>query len=995
MKKISLLLLIVVSFSLHARSQYITIPDAAFKNALIQKYPTCFNASGMMDTTCSLILNDTLLDLSFTNVSNWEGFQYFRNLKQFFAGGQITSLPALPATLERLNISGASLSSLPTLPAGLKYLYLEFCLQLGSLPTLPASLLELTWNQSNIVTLPTLPAGLTLLSLWNSHLQALPATLPPGLLYLNCGQNDSISVLPPLPATLKGLSCYQNRLTSLGSSLPPALTYLDFQVNQVTSIPAIPAGVTDINGNYNQLTSIPALPNGLKSLYLAVNNISTFPATLPPALTMLDVTQNQLTSIPTLPNTIVGFYCGGNHLSSLPNLPTAMKTFFCYNNQLTALPQFGPDVTSVNCSGNQLVSLPPLPAGLTNLQCASNQLLSLPELPPYNGTGFELNCVNNPNLHCLPVLPAAITITMSNLINCIPAVTIGYSSITVVDTATVNPNPPVVYDFMSPPFPFCSEVNNSYHCEAFPVMKGYVYNDNNNNGVKDANEPYRANIRITLSNGNFTTTNSNGYYIILADSIGNYTLACNAPNYFAAVPPSYAFNFSTYDTLVANNFALQATATVDSLTLSLNSLEGAARLGRPLTYFVNYENSGTTTLTPSVVVNYSNSQLLYDSSSNAAVTNNGTSLQLNETAMVPGERRGFIAYFHVSPASTIGDTIRGNAHISAGTAAAVDSVASEIRGPFDPNDKYATPVLTPEQVSSGKYINYNIRFQNVGNDTAFNVVIADTLSNLLQASTLEVINTSHPCKATVKDNIVYFEFLNILLPDSNVNQLKSHGFVSFKIKPQSNVAVNTSIPNYASIYFDYNLPVVTNTAITQIQNAVVVPLKLFSFNVERQTKATANAYWTTSNEDHVKDFSIEVSTNGKDYTGIASATSKGGQYNNYTKQVAVPTSSIVYYRLKITDIDGRFYYGPVVTLRSNAEAAGFSFRNNPVKDKLVISIEDASLIGTIGRIINTQGAVVQKIYFRNDPVIVDIRSLPAGTYVLETINGSRQFIVIK
>lgn len=50
-----------------------------------------------------------------------------------------------------------------------------------------------------------------------------------------------------------------------------------------------------------------------------------------------------------------------------------------------------------------------------------------------------------------------------------------------------------------------------------------------------------------------------------------------------------------------------------------------------------------------------------------------------------------------------------------------------------------------------------------------------------------------------------------MLPDSNVNSEKSNGFVRYKIKPKKQLTRNTQLQNKASIYFDYNDPVVTNT----------------------------------------------------------------------------------------------------------------------------------------------------------------------------------------
>jgi Secretion system C-terminal sorting domain len=48
------------------------------------------------------------------------------------------------------------------------------------------------------------------------------------------------------------------------------------------------------------------------------------------------------------------------------------------------------------------------------------------------------------------------------------------------------------------------------------------------------------------------------------------------------------------------------------------------------------------------------------------------------------------------------------------------------------------------------------------------------------------------------------------LPDSNVNEPASHGFIKFAIKPQPNLPDPTVVQNQAAIFFDFNLPVITN-----------------------------------------------------------------------------------------------------------------------------------------------------------------------------------------
>ena len=79
---------------------------------------------------------------------------------------------------------------------------------------------------------------------------------------------------------------------------------------------------------------------------------------------------------------------------------------------------------------------------------------------------------------------------------------------------------------------------------------------------------------------------------------------------------------------------------------------------------------------------------------------------------------------------------------------------------------------------------------NFGINNDFNIVIADTLNTQLQPESFVMVNSSHPCNTTFVGNIVYFEFLNILLPDSNINEPMSHGFVTFRVKPLKTVKNN-------------------------------------------------------------------------------------------------------------------------------------------------------------------------------------------------------------
>lgn len=141
-----------------------------------------------------------------------------------------------------------------------------------------------------------------------------------------------------------------------------------------------------------------------------------------------------------------------------------------------------------------------------------------------------------------------------------------------------------------------------------------------------------------------------------------------------------------------------------------------------------------------------------------------------------------------------------------------------VTGSFDPNEKVATTSSGSSAslyyVDLDEWIDYTIHFQNTGTDTAFNVVVTDTMPQELDLATLEVRAASHAYSVSITDgHVLRWAFDNIQLPDSNVNELKSHGFVSFRIRPSQPLLSGTVIANTANIYFDFNAPVITEPCV--------------------------------------------------------------------------------------------------------------------------------------------------------------------------------------
>ena len=139
-----------------------------------------------------------------------------------------------------------------------------------------------------------------------------------------------------------------------------------------------------------------------------------------------------------------------------------------------------------------------------------------------------------------------------------------------------------------------------------------------------------------------------------------------------------------------------------------------------------------------------------------------------------------------------------------------------IRASFDPNDKKVSPM---GYIAAGQELTYTINFENLGNDTAFNVHILDTLSALLDASSFEMLTSSHPVQlsqfAYNGTKIIRFDFKDINLADKD-HPLTNKGFVMYKAKAKSNLEAGDEIYNTGHIYFDINPAVVTNTVTSAI-----------------------------------------------------------------------------------------------------------------------------------------------------------------------------------
>lgn len=137
-----------------------------------------------------------------------------------------------------------------------------------------------------------------------------------------------------------------------------------------------------------------------------------------------------------------------------------------------------------------------------------------------------------------------------------------------------------------------------------------------------------------------------------------------------------------------------------------------------------------------------------------------------------------------------------------------------IGGSYDPNHKEAT-IGNGAMSDTTTSLTYTIQFQNTGTDTAFTVVLEDTINpDFFEIESVKMKAGSHTYifEIDTLNNLLKWTFNNILLVDSMTNEPGSHGSVQFSIDLKENIGYGVKVENEAYIYFDFNSPIITNKA---------------------------------------------------------------------------------------------------------------------------------------------------------------------------------------
>lgn len=359
------------------------------------------------------------------------------------------------------------------------------------------------------------------------------------------------------------------------------------------------------------------------------------------------------------------------------------------------------------------------------------------------------------------------------------------------------------------------------NCASLATINSEVFYDLNQNAVRDAGEPIYEGAALSINPSGITTFTNAPFYL----NSGNYTISYLSPltpDWTLTSSPSYTLNLNTGD-IVDITFGLYPAQQVSEMQpLAVSPF---TRCNDTITFDFSVKNMGTTTTDGTLWVTIDENVTSIDFINPPDQTIPPNLYGWNFTGLFPSQvyteqvelgvpgppdfSLGDLLYF-----DTYADFTDGN-----GTqTTSVHEYNPVVLCSFDPNDKLVHPdrtdIYEQNYTLFGEELIYTVRFQNTGNDVAYDVEIVDMLDANLDLSTFSVLNSSHLNKlvTTMDDNgLVAFTFNNIFLPDSTSNPVGSQGYVTYSIDHNPGLAENTIISNFAEIYFDANPPIVTNT----------------------------------------------------------------------------------------------------------------------------------------------------------------------------------------
>jgi hypothetical protein len=243
-------------------------------------------------------------------------------------------------------------------------------------------------------------------------------------------------------------------------------------------------------------------------------------------------------------------------------------------------------------------------------------------------------------------------------------------------------------------------------------------------------------------------------------------------------------------------------------------------------------------------------------------------------------------------------------------------------------------------------------------------------------------NITDPFSGTVQINYQDGELNGITESNLRLNVFEGTTWLHF------NSNTNNTVSNYV-----ISDPL-SNISLNELTLASVLsplPLSWRSFTAQKQNNNVLLT-WSTASEQNTQNFIPQFSTDGINWTSIATIAAKGNSnaISNYNYVHLYPVKGINYYRIIQTDLGGRTSYSELRTVNFSNDLPLFSIVQNPVNNgilKVQLNMEmTLSLFSTDGKLLWIK-------QFDTGLQNIDVSKYAKGIYLLKGNNVSKKLII--
>ena len=197
----------------------------------------------------------------------------------------------------------------------------------------------------------------------------------------------------------------------------------------------------------------------------------------------------------------------------------------------------------------------------------------------------------------------------------------------------------------------------------------------------------------------------------------------------------------------------------------------------------------------------------------------------------------------------------------------------------------------------------------------------------------------------------------------------------------------------------------TNNNANDFSAVAVLPVELLDFQVQRDNE-TVLIYWVTAREKDNGQFVVEHSTDGKNYEELSVVKGAGttALLQQYSIKDTNPNKGMNYYRLKQVDIDGKFEYSFIRSIKFG-DHYSILLAPNPVLEgsAMALNVQSENESELTMSIFNTLGQLMLQKQISavkgDNQLYLELSSLPKGIYALQCQSGTdlieTQQIIIK